>query len=225
MSTPNCRLPWPRLPWACLLAMLLIAPAAALATSSLDGAWVLNEDLSVDPEDAFDDMLKRDSYPVPYAEPGSNQARSPRDASQTNYWDTVRDGRERHSLKNLQRLGSIYPLVMAQRLDIAIGADGHLDITYDEALPRELFVNPNGRVFSAKGDELVGDSIGFTLAYWDGDTLVIETDPPDGGKVAERLRVGSAPRRLEYVLEVEMRILAEPVEFKRVLEPVDGRGN
>jgi hypothetical protein len=137
----------------------------------------------------------------------------------------VRAGRERHSLKNLHRLGTAYPLVIAQRLDIASIAPDRLAITYDEALPRELRLNPAGRVFSASGGELVEDTIGYSLAYRDGDSVVIETDPPDGGKVTERLRVTAAPRRLEYSIRIDMRVLTEPVEFVRVMDPAGGPGS
>lgn len=203
-----------------LLALLVLFPAAAATATmpAIEGNWVLDEDASTDPEDAFDDKLRRDAYPVPWQEPGPGEARTSRDQSQSEYWDTVRQGKERHSLKNLQRLGAAYPLVMAQRIDIKAEGDGY-EIIYDEALPRGLRVNPAGRVFSASGDELTHDSIGYTLMYWDGDVLALETDLPEGGKVLERFRAYDSPRQLEYTLRVEMRILEEPVEFKRVLVP------
>ena len=200
------------------LLVLLHASAAANATPAIEGSWLLDEDASTDAEDAFDGKLRRDAYPVPWQEPGPGEVRTSRDQTQTEYWETVRQGKERHSLKNLQRLGAAYPLVMAQRVDIKAEADGY-EITYDEALPRGLRVNPAGRVFSASGDELTHDSLGYTLMYWDGDVLALETDLPEGGKVFERFRAYDNPRQLEYTLRVEMRILEETVEFKRMLVP------
>ncbi len=203
---------------AMLAIVLLALTLSAAGAPAIDGSWVLNEDASIDPDDAFDDMLRRDAYPVPYIEPGPGEATSSRDASQTEYWETVRKGKESHSLKNLQRLGAAYPLVIAERVDIRTVGNG-FEIVYDEALPRDLQINPKGRVFSASGDELTHDTIGFTIAYWDQDVLALETDLPEGGKVYERFRVYDNPRQLEYMIKLEMRVLKEPVEFKRLLVP------
>ena len=203
---------------AILTTALLVVTLVASAAPTIEGSWVLNDDASTDPDDAFDDMLRRDAYPVPYLEPGPGEATSPRDASQTEYWDTVKKGKETHSLKNLQRLGAAYPLVMAERIDIRSEGSG-FEIVYDKALPRGLQINPKGRVFSASGDELTHDTIGYTIAYWDQDVLALETDLPEGGKVFERFRVYDKPRQLEYMIKLEMRVLKEPVEFKRMLEP------
>lgn len=201
-----------------LAAFLVAISLSAGAAPAIEGNWVLNDDASTDPDDAFDDMLRRDAYPVPYMEPGPGDASTPQDASQTEYWETVRKGKETHSMKNLQRLGAAYPLVMAERVDIHEDGAG-LEIVYDEVLPRGLQLNPKGRVFSASGDELTHDTIGYTLAYWDGDVLALETDLPEGGKVYERFRAYDNPRQLEYMIKLKMRVLKEPVEFKRILEP------
>ena len=93
------------------------------------------------------------------------------------------------------------------------------EILYDGVLPRSIKPNPGGRVFSASGEELVADTLGHTLAYWEGDTLILETDPPNGGKVIEKITVKNNPRQLLYQIKLQMRILKEPVEIKRVFEP------
>ena len=65
----------------------------------------------------------------------------------------------------------------------------------------------------------MADTLGHTLAYWESGTLILETDPPNGGKVIEKITVKSNPRQLLYQIKLEMRILKEPVEIKRVFEP------
>lgn len=199
-----------------LVVVLLVGGQPLTAAPLIDGTWVVDEDRSDDVEDAFEDRLRRESFPIPYQESAPNQPQSPRDASQAAYWDTVRTGEERRSVKNLQRLGSVYPLVVAEKVAFEIrGAEVH--VTYDEVMPRVLRPNPAGRVYSAKGDELISDSVGYTLTWWDGETLVAETDPPDGGKVVERFAPGTRPGEIEYTIKLTMRILEEPVEFTRVL--------
>ena len=198
--------------YACLLAP---APEAAPV---LEGIWQLNVDASTDPEDAFDGKLRKESYPVPYT-PSPRGQETARDATQESYWEMVRNGKERGSLKNLRRLGTAYPLVKAERLEIQVENPGY-QITYDGELPRAIRPSANGRVFSAKGDELVSDTFGYTLAYWDKETLVLEADAPDGGKVIERLTAQDNPRQLEYVIQLDLRLLEEPVELKRLFVPV-----
>ena len=203
-----------------LLPYLLLALLGAddcAAAPPLTGAWTLNRHGSTDADKAFEDKLRRDAYPVPQMLRQSERPNS-RDLTQMAYWETVRDGNERNSSKNLRRLGTAYPLVKATHLDIS-EEDGGYRINYDGDIPRLIRPNSGGRVFSAKGNELVEDTFGFTLAYWDKDTLVLEADAPDGGTVTERLTIRENPHQLEYVVKVNLRIMKEPVEVTRVFDP------
>ena len=187
------------------------------ATPAISGAWTLDEKASADPEKLFKGKLPRDGYPVPHMQAGAERS-TPYDLNQLAYWDTVRDGKENKPSRNLRRLGIAYPMIKAERIDIADEV-GAYRITYDIDLPRLVRPNPNGKVFSAKGNELVQDTFGFTLTYWDNDTLVNEVDAPEGGKVIERLTLRENPHQLEYVVRIELRILREPVEIKRLFNP------
>ena len=192
------------------------------ATPTLSGAWMLDEKASVDPDKLFKGRLGHDAYyPVPHIQGGGERS-TPYDMNQLAYWDSVRAGKEAHPSKNLRRLGIAYPMVTAQRLDIADELGGYR-VTYDVELPRMVRPNPNGKVFSAKGNELVQDTFGFTLTYWDNDTLVNEADAPDGGKVIERLTIRENPHQLEYVVRLELRMLSEPVEVKRLFNAAGTR--
>lgn len=204
------------------LAATLLAAEPATAAPDLSGAWVLVEDASDDVEDRFDGKLRRERYPTPLGDGSSAGPRNARDATQEGYWETVRSGKERGSLKNLRRLGSAYPLVKAARLDIAAAADGYA-VTYDGELPRFVRPNPAGRIFSASGEELVVDTLGHSLAYWDKDTLVVENDPPNGGKVVEKFRLGENPHRLHHSVKVRLRVLEEPVTVRHVFEREDAQ--
>ena len=198
----------------CVLLFGLSLASQAGAAPAITGAWTLDEKGSADPDKLFKGKLRRDAYPVPRMKSGGERS-TPYDLNQLAYWESVRDGKDAHSSKNLRRLGIAYPMVKAQRLDIA-DEDGGYRVTYDIDLPRSVRPNPNGKVFSAKGDELVQDTFGFTLTYWDNDTLVIEADAPEGGKVIERLTIRENPHQLEYMVRVELRLLLQPVEVKRL---------
>ncbi len=202
----------------CVLLFGLSLASQAGAAPAITGAWTLDEKGSADPDKLFKGKLRRDAYPVPRMKSGGERS-TPYDLNQLAYWVSVRDGKDAHSSKNLRRLGIAYPMVKAQRLDIA-DEDGGYRVTYDTDLPRSVRPNPNGKVFSAKGDELVQDTFGFTLTYWDNDTLVIEADAPEGGKVIERLTIRENPHQLEYVVRVELRLLLQPVEVKRLFNAV-----
>ena len=195
----------------------LCCASCAGAAPAISGAWTLDEKASADPEKLFKGKLPRDGYPVPHLQAGGERS-TPYDLNQLAYWETVQDGKEAKPSRNLRRLGIAYPMVKAERLDISDEVDGYR-LTYDTDLPRMVRPNPNGKVFSAKGHELVQDTFGFTLTYWDNDTLVNEADAPDGGKVIERLTVRENPHQLEYVVRIELRILRQPVDIKRVFNP------
>lgn len=205
------------LPLLFLVIAMVAGRDCAADPTTLIGSWVLNKKGSADPEDAFSGKLRHDSYPVPVlGGPGARQ--EGRDLHQMAYWETIRDGKERNSSKKLKRLGTAYPLVKADQLTIA-EAEGGYRLTYDDALPRTIRPNPKGHIYSAKGDELVEDSFGFTLSYWDKDTLVLEADAPDGGKIIERLTVRENPHQLEYVIRVALPVVKQPVELKRLFDP------
>lgn len=72
----------------------------------------------------------------------------------------------------------------------ALHIDGYGDValTYDGNITRYLVPNPQGRVFSASGKELVGDEFGRTLSYWDNAVLVVETTTAWGVTLVERFR-------------------------------------
>ncbi len=206
--------------FALMISLALLVPAAAASPETpLLGHWVLDEEHSDDPEEAFDGKLrKRRAGGFPGAGPGAPPPGAPDSGpamAQREYWEELRKSKERRSRKDIRRLGTAYPLLTAASLDISAGAQG-LSFLYDELLPRTVRPNPDGRVYSASGEELVADSIGYTLSYWDKGELVLETDPPDGGSYVERLILNGATQRLEYRIRLDLRVLEEPVELTRV---------
>jgi hypothetical protein len=197
-----------------MLGCVMQSPAAAPV---MLGGWTWDGKSSADPEKLIKGKLRKRGESMPVMQRGGER-NTPYDLAQLAYWETVRERKEEKPAKALRRLGIAYPLVKVERLDIADEAGG-LRITYDLNLPRSIRPNPNGKVFSAKGDELVQDTFGYNLSYWENDTLVIETDAPEGGKVIEKFTVRENPHQLEYVVRVQMRMLLEPLEVVRLFNP------
>lgn len=204
-----------------LLGMLItgasLADGVPGADNRLFGQWQWDKDASDDLEDAFDDKLRRSRSPAPGSARFGNGQRTTVEKAQQNYWDTISKSRQRRASKNLARLGTAYPLISAELLQMEQVEDG-IKITYDTDLPRLIRPNPAGRVYSAKGDELVVDTLGHTLSFWEEDALVLETDPPAGGRLVERLKL-VAPDRLEYETKLNLFVLTEPITVKRVFRP------
>ena len=190
------------------------------AEPTFEGSWLVDKKLSDDPKKVFKGKIRKIGLPTPTASKRADKDEAAMDRTQERYWDTVREGKEGSSIKDLRRLGTAYPLVKNSRFDISRHSEGY-EIVYDSELPRTVIPNPGGRIFSAKGDELVVDTLGHTLSYWEGQVLVLESDPPSGGKVVERLEVQDNPRQLNYSIKIRMKILKEPVELKRVFRPAD----
>lgn len=197
-----------------LLVCVMQTPSAAPA---LIGAWTLDEKGSADAEKLVKGKVRKRGEPMPVMQSGGER-NTPYDLAQLAYWETVREGKEDKPSKILRRLGIAYPLLKAERIDLAEEAEG-VRITYDVNLPRSVRPNPNGKVFSAKGDELVQDTFGYNLSYWENDSLVVETDAPEGGKVTERFTVRENPHQLEYVVRVQLRLLMEPLQVVRLYNP------
>ncbi len=203
------------LPW--LLCLIICYASGLSANTEFSGRWVLDENQS----EAAEDMLKKKFRRL---KPGQTRPYGMRNPTGTtaegaleNYWRTLNEGRERRASKNLRRVGSAYPLVTFTKLHIeAQPASQHLTFTYEDSLIRQVVPNQNGRIYTAKGDELVADSIGHTLSYWMGPALFLETDSPTGGKYIEELEISKTNKTiLHYRVKLNLPSLKEPVEIRR----------
>ena len=208
------------LSFICLLLFFHGACAAEeqtkLSVPDLFGEWALNEDASDNNKKLFKGKLRKSRQPIPRFGTSGPGGPSIYDRAQANYWNTIADGQERRAQKDLRRLGTAYPLITAADLAVRATELG-FEFQYDDVLLRLVKPNPGGRTFSAKGDELVEDTFGFTLAYWDKQQLVLETDPPDGGKIVEKIKLlGNG--QLEYAIRIKSRALKEPVTVRRVFD-------
>lgn len=170
-------------------AVFSTAPAAPGNRAALAGAWILDEAASDSIDERFSHFRK--------AKRGGF-----RDGGIGGRTDRAGSGRRSKGLDDEDSAprGSLRDLVSAARLSITGGE--RVSIMYDAHISRDLEPNPDGRVYSASGDELVVDRFGYTLAFWDGDVLVIETTTRRGLDVVERYRVNRAGDRLTVEISV-----------------------
>jgi hypothetical protein len=172
---------------------LAAAHRVAAEDDSIRGDWVINEDLS----DSFEETLKgldrrrRGGF----RDGGVGADRGPRGGGKGDDGSGGGDdGIAGHDAADKAfkgdasirraRFESVRRIVSAQSLHI--DGYGEIAITYDGEFTRNLVPNPNGRVFTASGRELVEDAFGHTLTYWDDHVLVVETTTQRGATMIER---------------------------------------
>ena len=203
-----------------LLLCTLLFGYTSLTTAAVElvGHWILDEKQSESPENVLKKKFRRlrpgQMGPYGMREPSGTTA----EGALENYWRTLNDGRERKASKNLRRVGSAYPLITCTNLRIeTLPSSQNLVFTYQDTLVRQIVPNKAGRIYTAKGNELVADSIGHTLSYWIESTLFLETDSPTGGKYIEELKISVSDKNmLNYRVKLNLPALKQPVEIKRV---------
>ena len=200
-----------------LLCLIICYTSGLSANIEFSGRWVLDENQS----EVAEDMLKKKFRRLKPGQirPGGmrNPTGTTAEGALENYWRTLNEGRERRASKNLRRVGSAYPLITFTNLLIETQPTSHhLTFTYEDSLIRQVIPNQNGRIYTAKGDELVADSIGHTLSYWMGSALFLETDSPTGGKYIEEIKISKTNKTiLHYRVKLNLPSLKEPVEIRR----------
>ena len=201
-----------------LLVLVCLSPyhSAIASDDSLLGDWVLDKPSSDNLKKKLKGQFRRRLPMSKFNRPisGGRTRGTAGDESQSTYWRTVKEGKERKAAKNLKRVGTAYPLISAKTLSISAKEKNYLFL-YDQLLPREIKPNPSGRIYSAKGEELVEDSIGHTLAYWKENSLILETTNMMGGTYLEVIKL-QAPDELLYTITLNLRLLLEPITIERV---------
>jgi len=179
------------------------------------GNWVINESLSDNIKKKLKGQFRRTLPTSKFNRPisGGRSGRTAGDEAQKSYWKTLNEGKERKAAKNLRRVGTAYPLISAKNLNIISKEESYV-FTYDELLPRQIKPNPLGRIYSAKGEELVKDSLGHTLSYWKENSLILETTNTMGGTYIEEVKLQS-PDELLYVITLNLRLLLEPITINK----------
>ena len=111
----------------------------------------------------------------------------------------------------------LLPLISFQSLQIRKKQSKNIlefSFIYDGVLTREFKVSQTGRVYSAKGNELSESIFGYTFAYFDKNTLILETDTYDGHRIEERVYLSAG--KLNYQLAFESFVLTEQVILNKL---------
>lgn len=89
-------------------------------------------------------------------------------------------------------------------------------VLYDKKFKRLFAINPEGNSYSAKGTEFARDDIGRIFGYFEGQTLVIDTDVKGGDRLLERFSIDDGGDELRIQTRYRRSDLGRTLEYKRV---------
>ena len=176
----------------------------------LDGRWVLNRHDSDDVDKKLRDN-GRHWFSRVFARSRADSDDDGQDG------DTTDDGGQHGSGTSLTGVPRLqHELFDSDRMRIDQHA-GIYRITYADGAVREIRGDDPGHSISASG-KLREGKFGYTIPYWDGDTLVLETHSDSGRQTLERytLKNNGSQLLLRIVLNVPER--SEPLVLRRVFE-------
>ena len=205
---------------AALASVYPVSINAATPTVNISGFWVLDEDLSDDPEPELKDIGKFKSRKHEKSDDEHRQGDKPvgKDTFRR-YWEHVAENKEWRRVANAANKGSIKSLVFNKRLAIA-ATDSGFKVWYQDGFVRDINPNPYGRVFSASGDELVANDLGRTLSYVKKGKIISETRIEPRGDIFETFQPSSDQQRLEVTIKVDRPDWNKIVKLKQVYRRV-----
>ncbi len=89
-------------------------------------------------------------------------------------------------------------------------------ILYDQKFKRLFAINPEGNSYSAKGTEFAHDELGRTFGYFEGQTLVVDTDIKGGDRLLQRMTIDETANELHIETRYRRSDLGRTLEYKRV---------
>ncbi len=188
----------------------------ASQTNDFTGHWKLDPKQSTKPETEFKGKLRTSALKWK-ARQDKGLPDGPYRERLADYEKQHLDSQKRKSAKNLKRLGLLLPLINCQsiRIEREITDDvTQFNFIYDNILERKFTISNTGRIFSAKGKELSKNIFGFTLAYFDENKLILETDTYDGHRIKEELSISA--NRLNYRQIFDSFILTKKVTINKL---------
>jgi hypothetical protein len=187
-----------------LLCVMLLQNVSALADpATIIGRWRLDTTASVDPADELKGIrASKRKKKNPSVAAGSEAG--PLGETQRRYWEQANAGEEWKHSQELAHAGPVQRILESENLEIVPADNGYIFI-YADGYERGVIPNPNGRVFTASGEELAETDIGFTLAFWKKDTLILETRITRGGKLNEQITTSEDGDRLTVNIVIDRR--------------------
>jgi len=90
-------------------------------------------------------------------------------------------------------------------------------LTYADGFERVFYSDNRKRVVSASGTAAF-DKQDFSFASWDGDKLLVESRPRDGGWINETFEVLTVTGQLRVTLELKPSSFGEPIHIVRIYD-------
>lgn len=93
---------------------------------------------------------------------------------------------------------------------LQISAEGpRMSIDYADGTRRTFYTDGRSRIVSARE---APDPTGYSSGYWDGDALVVQTQPRDGGRIVERFELSADRQHLR--VKMQARPIYAPFSFE-----------
>ncbi len=183
---------------------------------ALAGRWQLDVAASTDPAAELKGIRASKVRTAGPDMPSSGKR--PGQATEQRYWQEANAGEQWRHSKELVHAGPLQRILESENLEIITRDSGYLFV-YADGFERPVVPNAAGRVFTASGEELVETEIGYTLAYWEGDTLVLETRIERGGEMFERITIDQ-DQRLSINITIDRRDWKWLARLERLFKPV-----
>jgi hypothetical protein len=205
-----------------LLAMMLITSSAlplavtAADTEQLNGSWVLDEARSESYQDAVK-VTKAQIMKVHKRHKKQEFGGSSHGGS-NKYYEQENAAKELMAEDTIDVDWSLPgPLdTVMQAKTLKIYQSRMCAMLYDKKFKRLFAINPEGNSYSAKGTEFARDDIGRTFGYFEGQTLVVDTDIKGGDRLVERMQLNDAGDELTIVTKYRRTDLGRTLEYKRI---------
>ena len=202
-----------------LLGVLGMAPAPARADNDkLNGGWVLDEQQS----ETYKDAAKKVSEQIQKLHKKHRKqgfdGQEHSGGGGNKYYEQQRATQDRIREDSVNIDWSLFDdlnTVMAAKT-IKIYQSRMCAVLYDKRIKRLFSINPEGNSYSISGTEIAHDVIGRTVSYFEGQTLVIDTDIKGGDRLMEKFALGASDDELKIVAKYRRTDLRRTVEYTRV---------
>ncbi len=201
----------------CLLAALALPLAAAADSEQMNGNWVLDEERSEAYKDAVK-ITKQQILKLHKRHKKQEFGGSSHGQGGNKYFEQERATKELMAEDTIDVDWSLPgPLeTVMEAKTLKIYQSRMCAVLYDKKLKRLFAINPEGNSYSAKGTEFARDEIGRTFGYFEGQTLIIDTDIKGGDRLVERLAINDSGDELTIVTKYRRTDLGRTMEYKRI---------
>jgi len=167
--------------------------------SAFNGQWIVNEELSDDTDTQVEKAIRAAGGKIDRGGRRGNEK--------------YRGGPEEHEL---------YDHISYDRKLIFQYRKPEFHLVYEQGFERIFHSDNRKRIVSASG-QAAGDAKDFSFASWDGDRLIVESRPRDGGWIFETYEYEQETDQLKVSLELKPSSFAEPIRIMRIYDRLHGQ--